>query len=223
MSIEELKQLFANPLDYVSGNVLDADKCRQLAEDLMKRFWIKKGDRHYWIKDIEFYIYCDSHRDIITYPRNCEAGSWFLHDSGVDITFQSKTDYAKHPHSKRWKPRLTKNSVFGGILIREIERVEKLELPDGAVESFKGPWLSRNELFYSIDAFQTDPLFPHLEPSAYEKPGEVKVLEKREGFPDNAAKKISTIKYNYSIVDIPDEELIAAYDEYRLKPYHFSI
>ena len=113
--------------------------------------------------------------------------------------------------------------MFGGILIREIERVEKLELPDGAVESFKGPWLSRNELFYSMDAFQPDPLFPQLEPSAYKKPGEVKVLEKREGFPDNAEKKISTIKYNYSIVDIPDEELIAAYDEYRLKPYHFSI
>lgn len=223
MKTEDLRAELENPLRFVSGKVLDADKCRQLAKDLMKRFWIKKGEMHYWIKDIEFYIYCDSHRDIITYPRNCEAGCWFLHDSGVDIAFRSRTDYAKHPRSKRWKPRLTKNSVFGGILIREIERVEKLELPDGAVESFKGPWLSRNELFYSMDAFQPDPLFPQLEPSAYKKPGEVIVLEKREGFPDNAEKKISTIKYNYSIVDIPDEELIAAYDEYRLKPYHFSI
>ncbi len=156
MTSEDLKKLLANPPHYVNGNVLDADKCRQLAEDLMKRFWIKKGEMHYWIKDIEFYIYCDSHRDIITYPRNCEAGCWFLHDSGVDIAFRSRTDYAKHPRSKRWKPRLTKNSVFGGILIREIERVEKLELPDGAVESFKGPWLSRNELFYSMDAFQPE-------------------------------------------------------------------
>ena len=56
MTSEDLKRLLANPLYYVNGNVLDADKCRQLAETLMKRFWIKKGDRHYWIKDIEFTV-----------------------------------------------------------------------------------------------------------------------------------------------------------------------
>ena len=45
MTSEDLKRLLANPLHYVNGNVLDADKCRQLAETLMKRFWIKKGDK----------------------------------------------------------------------------------------------------------------------------------------------------------------------------------
>lgn len=42
--------------------------------------------------DIEFYLYTSSHKDIITYPRNSEAGQCFFHSSGVDISFESNVD-----------------------------------------------------------------------------------------------------------------------------------
>ena len=39
--------------------------------------------------DIEFYWFSKNHKDTITYPRNCNAGDWFFHNSGVDLAFDS--------------------------------------------------------------------------------------------------------------------------------------
>ncbi|WP_086268213.1 hypothetical protein [Campylobacter devanensis] len=53
-------------------------KFDEIAKILLTKTKIVKGTREYYITDIEFYLYCDGHEDIITYPRNCEAGDWFF-------------------------------------------------------------------------------------------------------------------------------------------------
>ena len=224
MTTEELKTKLENPKDLVKGKLLDEKKCKALAHALMTEFWIRKGSQHYWITDLEFYIYTDSHRDIITYPRSCEAGCWFFHDSGVDITFKSTMEFAKHPKNKKSKPKLTKDSVFGGILIRGIKPEEPLNLPDGAIYDFKGPWKSRTELFRCVDALNPDSSFPQLEPASRENKSVVKALDHRDGFPENAKEKVKSIRYNYSYWEgISEEELADKYEFYRTKPYHYSV
>ena len=61
--IDVLQDMLSAPeslLDDPEGKFLN------LAKYLMNTFQIKKGDNRYWMTDIEFYIYTDSHRDIIT-------------------------------------------------------------------------------------------------------------------------------------------------------------
>ena len=52
--------------DGVSG--LEA-KFDEIAEILLTKTKIKKGALSYDILDIEFYLFCKGHEDIITYPR----------------------------------------------------------------------------------------------------------------------------------------------------------
>lgn len=79
---------------------------------------IVKGSQEYYITDIEFYLYCEGHKDIITYPRKCEAGEWFFNGSGVDISFASNVEF------QNAKAKLSDNSFFGGILLRGIKRLK---------------------------------------------------------------------------------------------------
>ena len=72
----------------------------ETAELLMNGYVISKRGIEYEIIDIEFYLFTPEHQDVITYPRNCKAGEWFFHQSGVDLTFA------------------TTENQFGGILIR---------------------------------------------------------------------------------------------------------
>ena len=105
--------------DGVSG--LEA-KFDEIAKILLTKTKIKKGALSYDILDIEFYLFCKGHEDIITYPRNCEAGEWFFHNSGVDITFKSKKVNFIDNHSGL-KAVFSKdeNIFFGGILLRGIK------------------------------------------------------------------------------------------------------
>ena len=186
-----------------------------IAQDLLTHYIIQKGEAKYRITDIEFYLYHDRHKDIITYPRITPAGSWFFHSSGVDITFESDVYFPKH--SK--KPRLTTNAFFGGILIRGIEKI----VLAGKNEPFKGPMLSCDELFDQFDAFGNVQNFPKLVPC---KPldGQVVQLKSRFGLTPDADKKVDSIlKYNYVGSDIDREVLIQSYKNFLNAPYHFIL
>jgi hypothetical protein len=101
----------------------------EIAKVLFQACHIQKGWDTYDFLEIEFYYYTEEHRDIITYPRTCKAGKWFFHQSGVDITFESR--YEKS---------------YGGILIRSLLKNGK--------EVITGPLKCRWNLFDTIDAFE---------------------------------------------------------------------
>ena len=186
-----------------------------IATDLLTSYVIQKGEVKYRLTDIEFYLYHDGNKDIITYPRISPAGSWFFHSSGVDITFESDVYFPKH--SK--KPRLTTNAFFGGILIRGIEKI----VTAGKNEPFKGPMLSCDELFDQFDAFGNVQNFPKLVPC---KPmdGQVVQLKSRFGLNPDADKKVDSIlKYNYAGSDIDREVLVQSYKDFLDAPYHYIL
>jgi len=186
-----------------------------IATDLLTTCVIQKGNTTYRFTDIEFYLYHDGHKDIITYPRISPAGNWFFHSSGVDITFESEVFFPKH--SK--KPRLTTNAFFGGILIRGIEKI----ISGGKNETFKGPMLSCDELFDQFDAFGNVQNFPRLVQC---KPmdGQVVQLKSRFGLNPDADKKVDSIlKYNYAGSDIDREVLVQSYKDFLDAPYHYIL
>ena len=208
-TIEELKDALARPERLFPK---PEKKFKEFAESLMNNFQIEKGDKRYWMTEIEFYVFTDEHQDIITYPRNCPAGMWFFHASGVDISFASKV-IKEHPTTHKRKPYLDKTAVFGGILIREIVLDSKGADPIG------GPIKVCDELFDQFDAFGKMERFPRIVPANKER--EVK-LEKgflRKGFNSDDEKKVQSIlKYNYSGYDekaFPEEQLIEKYKYYR--------
>ena len=145
MSEVKLKELLTKESLLENGvNGLE-EKFDEIAKILLTKTKIVKGTREYYITDIEFYLYCDGHEDIITYPRNCEAGDWFFHDSGVDISFGSNLSFEDD------KAILENNSFFGGILLRGIK-------PVGGYSSSKNltdaPKNIVDELFDKFSAFE---------------------------------------------------------------------
>ena len=84
------------------------DDFGSMALDLMAKYIIRKGNVTYEFAEIEFYLYCEEHKDTSVYPRACKAGDFFYHYSGMDIAFETCTEEGK--------------IVFGGILIRSLIR-----------------------------------------------------------------------------------------------------
>lgn len=83
-----------------------------IANKLFREYQIAKGDIKYDFEEVEFYLYTENHKDHNhVYPRDCKAGEWFVHYSGVDLTFQTYIDNEN---------RVTQ---CGGILIRRIKKV----------------------------------------------------------------------------------------------------
>lgn len=111
----------------------------RIADLIMNHCIIQKGSEEYEIVEIEFYLFDDSHKDVITYPRNIKkAGRWFFHPSGVDITFGSN------------------DGKFGGILLRGMRSVS-----DGKL--ILGPLKCVDELWDNFDTFNPDiEEFPRL-------------------------------------------------------------
>ena len=129
-------------------------KFKEIAEILLNRTAIRKGHKTYHMKDIEFYLYKNDHRDIITYPRTCEAGQWFFHSSGIDLSFESNVTMQPNEYDL-FQPILDSSSFFGGILIRQI-------YPEGTssecAKKYKldGPHKVEWELFDKFDAILLD-------------------------------------------------------------------
>ena len=219
-TIKELKDALSAPERRVKKPEEVFNEFMGFATSLMKNFQIEKGDNRYWMTDIEFYIYTDSHRDIITYPRNCEAGRWFFHASGVDISFKSKVELKEHPKKRQMMPYLTKDAVFGGILIRKIvmDGNPSIEAP--------GPIKVIDELFDQFDAFDKPGDFPKIV-EAKESRG-VRVIpdeDGRYGLKDNAIEKVKSIRYNYIGIDethFKEGDLEAEYSKYLKAKYRFK-
>lgn len=166
MSGVKLKELLTKESLLENGvNGLE-EKFDEIAKILLTKTKIVKGEKNsenykeYYITDIEFYLYCDGHEDIITYPRSCEAGDWFFHDSGVDISFGSNSSFkdgkAKIPDN---------NSFFGGILLRGISLIENKDSSNKGVNGADlkdRPGNVFYELFRNFCAFSGVVEFPKL-------------------------------------------------------------
>ena len=132
-----LKQLGANSTEREIVSTF-----QEIAEMLLNEFHIVKGTQEYYFADIEFYFCNKNHLDLITYPRQAEEGKWFFHQSGVDLTFESA-------YSTFGDNRVDTNKDFhyGGILVREVMKVNSKEV-------FDGPYKCEWELF---DMFDIEP------------------------------------------------------------------
>ena len=222
MTVLELKQELSRGLD-LSDEALEK-RFRFLAKSLFSSFQIKKGGNRYWFSDIEFYLYNDRHRDIVTYPRNCPAGSWFLHSSGVDLSFGSKVSFRVNPKSGRCLPYLESSSVFGGILIRGIVPATHNNMSGGILpQKLDGPYKVSDFLFDHFDAFGAPKDFPKIVECV---PREVQIeTMARHGLSPDSEKKVLTsiLPYNYSGCDIPEIDLIEGYEKYLSAQYRFRV
>ena len=124
------------------------DSFPDIAKNLMRNYIIKKGQKRFAIVEIEFYLFSKEHPDYITYPRKMEAGRWFFHQSGVDISFESDLELITKNDKITYK--VNDNSIFGGILIRGIYDIEKKSY-------IFGPQKCVNELWDNFDAFHPSP------------------------------------------------------------------
>lgn len=103
MTIAEFKQLLNIPVEASQEAI--RSRFALLAEALFRDFQIEKGGEVYDLLEIEFYFWNAVHQDEITYRRQCPAGMWYFHPSGVDISFASDSNR------------------YGGILLRSVVRV----------------------------------------------------------------------------------------------------
>ena len=149
-SINDLRNLLQQKW-LLDGNCIEK-KFQHLASILLHDVAILKGNKKYILTDIEFYFYCPTHQDIITYPRNSKAGEWFFHSSGVDLSFESNVPMREKASTGKLVPCLTSDSAFGGILIRGIKHIDCFS--DHQEEKYKlnGPMKVCEELFDKFDA-----------------------------------------------------------------------
>lgn len=96
----------------------------KIADILLCKSHIETSFGKYRLLEIEFYFYNPNHKDTVTIPRKEDAGMWWLHEYGVDISFKSESNY------------------YGGILIRSI-------LDEDGNKYICGPQKCCQELFYS--------------------------------------------------------------------------
>lgn len=147
--MNELKELL--DLSNSLYDITDIHKrFEEIAKQLMCSYEIKKGEKQYAIVEIEFYLYNKYHKDYITYPREVkEAGKWFFHQSGVDLSFNSvDVDIKENPETNKVTYTLKQNPSFGGILIRGIYDIKKEKY-------IFGPQRCVNVLWDCFDAFGT--------------------------------------------------------------------
>ena len=141
--MDDLKKL----LDISNLNETEIpDRFKKIAEDLMCNHIIKKGKKEYAIIEIEFYLYSPSHRDYITYPREIEAGRWFFHQSGVDLTFKS-TGIKLIEDNNKESFEISDNAIFGGILIRGLYDLGNSKYIFGPYKCVNLLWDDFNALF----------------------------------------------------------------------------
>ncbi|MCQ2071566.1 MAG: hypothetical protein MJY96_00370 [Bacteroidaceae bacterium] len=142
-----------NELEQALKNITIVGGCvnfREIGRALLCDCVIVKGRTEYRIREIEFYLFRPDYQDYVTYPRTCNAGDWFFHNSGVDIAFQSKSSTPKAD---------PKTDCFGGVLIRTVECIK------GKNEKrlFDGPIKVVNELFDQFSAIEPSRDAPRLE------------------------------------------------------------
>ena len=145
--MEELMNRLLEVNKSITESELDA-KFPDLAKFLMGNYCIESKGKKYFINEIEFYFYGDNYDDLrtnkkstVTYSRNANAGCWYIHDYGIDLTFESNE----------------KQKFGGGILIRTVE--------DKDNKVFDGPVKCVNEMWEeAVCAFKTTAPNPTIIP-----------------------------------------------------------
>lgn len=168
MTIEELKSLMCIPANACENYIKQTFE--RIAEVLKSGCVIQYMDDEYRILDFEFYFYNSNHQDISVHPRNSDALCWYINDfGGIDLNFESKINKTIVTKNNKWsfKYELTKEAYFGGILLRQIQR-----LSDNVI--FDGPWKVA-DLFRILDATsqrQNNPVLviKELQPIDFMKP-----------------------------------------------------
>lgn len=143
--MEELKNKLKSIVPTLNKKELDS-LFPEIAEFLMKNYGIESRGEVYLLNEIEFYYYDSLYDDKrtetgkkrITIERTSEAGCWFIHDWGVDLTFKSREA----------------EGYGGGILFRSIESDK---------ESITGPKNCVNKLWdEAVDAFSSTAPNPRM-------------------------------------------------------------
>ena len=113
----------------------------RIAHKISKDIQIKINDARYRIVDFEFYTYSDAMPDPHTYKskHQLERGKFYLHSSGVDITFGDGVNH-------------------GGILLRGVIRLDDAAGLEAAFmkEQFDGPHKVATELFSNLHPLDSD-------------------------------------------------------------------
>lgn len=196
----------------------------KIAKILLNKVAICKGEKIFYIKDIEFYLYENNHRDIVTYPRICKAGQWFFHPSGIDISFESSVDVKSNDYGL-FQPILREDAFFGGVLIRAIYPADKAP-SDACKYNLDGPHKVEWALFDCFDAFNETTNFPHLIEHKHEHeiksiPNVRKNLKHKE---NDYRKKIETIlNYYYEDSPVSIDEWINIYKFFEKKRYRYTV
>lgn len=196
----------------------------KIAEILLNKVAIRKGEKIFYIKDIEFYLYENNHRDIVTYPRICKAGQWFFHPSGIDISFESSVDVKSNDY-ELFQPILRDDAFFGGVLIRAIFPADKAP-SDACKYNLDGPHKVEWALFDCFDAFNETTNFPRLIEHKHEHeikpiPNVRKNLKHKE---NDYRKKIETIlNYYYENSLVSKDEWINIYKSFEDKTYRYTV
>jgi hypothetical protein len=198
MTKDELKFHMCIPADFTKEYI--EQTFVEIAEVLKNGCVIKYEDNEYRILDFEFYFYNKNHQDISVHPRNSEALCWYINDfGGIDLNFESKIEKKIVEKGKTWsfKYELTDDSYFGGILIRQIQRLSDKMVLDG-------PWKVA-DLFRLMDATsqsQDNPIL-YIEEQSLHYPKETK---KRYNLLGN--KKDPKAKADYNLqecfTDVPE-------------------
>lgn len=186
-SVNEIEEVFINIADVIKNNCV-----------------VNYLNDKYRILDFEFYFYNKNHQDISVHPRKSDALCWYINDfGGIDLNFESKINLKKIELKNKcyFKYELTDDSFFGGVLIRQIQR-----LSDKIV--YSGP-IKVAELFRIIDAtshIQQNPVLEiyQLEPIDFEQKTRHNLL----GTKKISIKEKAKIKADYIIkecyTDVPE-------------------
>ena len=138
-NIDELRKLMSISANASESEIMEAFD--SVADYLKNYCVIKAKDGEYRILDFEFYFINQNHQDITTHPRNSEALCWYINDfGGIDLNFESKVEVNNEPMVKKGfktyscRYKLSSDSYFGGILIRQIQRLSDKVIFDGPLK-----------------------------------------------------------------------------------------
>lgn len=225
-SINDLRNLLQQKW-LLDGNCIEK-KFQHLASILLHDVAILKGNKKYRLTDIEFYFYCPTHQDIITYPRNSKAGEWFFHSSGVDLSFESNVPMREKASTGKLVPCLTSDSAFGGILIRGIKHIDCFS--DHQEEKYKlnGPMKVCEELFDKFDAFGEVNNFPRLTLESHDTTSGIKSCHRVNLKPASKTlkEKVSSILANNYCCNesgITLDEMANKFNKYLTANYRYTI
>ena len=138
-NIDELRTLMSISANASKSEIMEA--FYSIADYLKNYCVIKAKDGEYRILDFEFYFFNQNHQDITTHPRNSEALCWYINDfGGIDLNFESKIEVNNESMVKKnfktysCRYKFSKDSYFGGVLIRQIQRLSDKVIFDGPLK-----------------------------------------------------------------------------------------